>query len=448
MTQKSPTVDTPCSAYRDMLSDLQLVNALMGGTKAMRGAGELHLPREPKESIAAYNNRLSRSVLYNAFSDTVQKLVGKPFSKPTTIRETTPDKIKDWTRDIDRNGSDITTFAKEVFESGIRDGVTHVLVDYPPAPEGRSLADEQNTDTRPYCIHIKASDLISWNSEIINGVHELSQIRIRESVTEPDGKWGERHINRIRVIYPDKYELYEQKKNKWVLTNQGETSLGKIPLVTFYTRKTGFMTGKPPLLDLAYLNVQHWQSSSDQEHILHFIRFPLLHAAGFSPDNHDIEVGPNRMITSDNPNSKLTYVEHSGAAVEAGRQSIQDIEDRMNVTGMQLLIRKPGNPTATAASIDSSASESPLQTFSRLLENAFSEVFKLMAKWEKLEIGDTGGIDVNQDFGISMRDNRDIDALLKSRLAGEISRETFLSEMKRRGVLQENLDIRNELELA
>ncbi|NDC09657.1 MAG: DUF4055 domain-containing protein, partial [Oxalobacteraceae bacterium] len=203
-------------------------------------------------------------------------------------------------------------------------------------------------EARPYAVHVKASNLIAWRSETIKGVEELTQIRILEQATVDDGEWGERQVCRIRVITKTEFQLYEFKDKKWNIIEQGETSLGYIPLVTYYTNKTGFMSAKPPLIDLAYLNVQHWQSSSDQEHILHFIRFPLLHGAGFNNDQKQIEIGPNRMILSEDPNAKLTYVEHTGAAVEAGRQSLKDLEEKMSSLGMQMLAKRSGNMTATA----------------------------------------------------------------------------------------------------
>lgn len=444
---KKSDIDTPSHAYLEMAADLVLVNTLMGGTDAMRAAGEKYLPREPKESREAYKNRLLRSVLFNAFADTVQKLVGKPFSKPVTVKDNTPEKIKDWTADIDRCGSNITSFAREVFKSGLTDGITHVLVDYPHSGEALTLADEQALKNRPYTVNIKASDLIGWRSEVVNGIPELTQIRILEKATVPEGEWGECEKQRIRVIYKDGFELYElSDKKKWGMIEDGETSLGRIPLVTYYTDKSGFMTGKPPLLDLAHLNVQHWQSSSDQEHILHFIRFPLLHGAGFNNDQRQIEIGPNRMIVSEDPQARLTYVEHTGAAVEAGRQSIKDVEDKMASMGMQLLTRRSGDVTATAESLDTAKSHSSLQDMVRRLENSFSEIFKLMGQWSNLNVDDAGGVNINQDFGLSLVAGKDEDTLLKSRMAGELSRTTYLGEMKRRNILSEDLDVNEEIE--
>lgn len=443
---KKPTIDTPSLAYLDMLCDLELVTTLMGGTEAMREAGQKYLPREPKESIAAYRNRLSRSVLYNAFADTVQKLVGKPFSKPVNLLQDTPEQIAEWCKDIDLCGSNITTFCREVFEYGLTDGLVHLLVDHPRNDGAKTLADEQQLKTRPYIVPVRAADLIGWRSELVNGVRTLTQVRFRENSTEADGEWGEKCVQRIRVLYPDRFELYELQKKDWVIVDQGITSLGHIPLVTFYTGKTSYMTAKPPLLDLAHLNVLHWQSSSDQEHILHFIRFPLLHGAGFAQDQKDIEIGPNRMIMSEDPQAKLTFVEHTGAAVDSGRQSIRDLEEKMDAMGGQLLLQRSGDSTATAASLDTAKSHSALQDMVRRMENAMQQAFMLMALWAKLPEDKAGGVNINEDFGLSLISGKDEDTLLKSRLSGELSRESFLTELKRRNVLRNELDIEEEID--
>jgi len=49
--------------------------------------------------------------------------------------------------------------------------------------------------------------------------------------------------------------------------------------------------------------------------------------------------------------------------------------------------------------------------------------------------------DIYNDFGVSIRATADIEALLKMRQAGEIDRETFLREVKRRAVLSESVDV-------
>jgi hypothetical protein len=447
MFKKEASIETPNMEFLNILDNYELVDTLLGGTDVMRAAGEKYLPKEPNETNEAYQNRLNRSVLYNAYADTLKKLIGKPFSKPITLKDDTHEIIKGWCDNLDLCGNNITSFARELFQKGLNKGLVHVLVDYPKNDKEKfTLEDQQKSNIRPYAVIKDASELFAWSFEDDNGVKKLTQIRLLENTTEPDGKWGQKTTKKIRVIYTDKFEVWqEKKKDKWQIVEEGENTLGKIPLITFYTERTGFMVAKPPMLDLAHLNIQHWQSSSDQEHILHFIRFPLLHGAGFSSDAKEMEIGPNRMITSEDPQARLNYVEHSGAAVEAGRQSIKDIEEKMDSMGNQLLIKKPGNTTATATSIDTAKSNSALQGMTRRLENVFEQIFQLMSEWSNLKLDYAGGININQDFGISLVNGKDEDTLLKSRMAGEITSKTYLSELKRRNVLRDDLNIDDEL---
>ncbi|MGR5262341.1 hypothetical protein ACPV5Q_20865, partial [Vibrio astriarenae] len=63
-----------------MAEDWPLIDALMGGTSAMRKAGKLYLPQWPNELDDAYKNRVATATLFPAFSRTVEVLTGKPFA--------------------------------------------------------------------------------------------------------------------------------------------------------------------------------------------------------------------------------------------------------------------------------------------------------------------------------------------------------------------------------
>ena len=56
----------------------------------------------------------------------------------------------------------------------------------------------------------------------------------------------------------------------------GNFSLGEIPLVTIYSGKTENLVSKPPLLDIAYLNLAHFQRQADLIHSLHVASQPML----------------------------------------------------------------------------------------------------------------------------------------------------------------------------
>lgn len=434
--------------YDAMYERWRLPLALMGGTYAMRGEGRLYLPQEPGESDPAYTNRLNRTFLFNGFKRAVSTLVGKPFSKAVKLSEDTNEQINEWADNIDNAGRSLTTFSADVLENAMECGLSHILVDFPSLDPEFTLADARAVGARPYFVHVKAQDVIGWRSEMIAGVETLSQVRIKEVRSVEDGEFGETDETYIRVIYPDRSQVW-QSDDDGNYAQVGEdvpNTLGFIPLITIYTGREGFMVATSPIDDLAWLNLAHWQSSSDQRHVLHVARVPILFGKMLdrAEDGGQVVVGPNKLIEADDPAADLKYVEHGGNAITAGENDLQALEDRMSVMGFDLLVQAPGGQTATEKAIDTAQADSALQAIVRNMENSLNKALEIMGQW--VGITETGKVDINQDFGLSHNDGVSIDALLKARLAGELSRETFLFEIKRRGVLSDSLDIEDEQE--
>lgn len=430
-------VASPNAAWHAMAPDWELIGDLLGGTRSMRAAGERWLPREPKESLEAYRIRLSRTVLFNGLGRAVQTLSGKPFAKPATLADDADPRLRALCRDLDLGGRDLTTFARDVLRAALTDGVTHLLVDYPEAADRReTLHDERVRGARPYFVHVPARDLIGWR---VDGRGALERVRIRETVLERDGTWGEAAVPQIRVLEPGGWAVWRKPRSPedapWRRVAGGETSLTRIPLVSIYAGRTGFLTARPPLIDLAWLNLAHWQSSSDQRHILHVARVPILFARNLKIGEDGVEIGPNRLILGDGDGADLRYVEHSGAAIAAGRQDLADLEDRMAVMGLDLLVGRSGGVTATERAIDAARSDSALSGLVREVEDGMTRAFGLAAEWMDLDPAAVGRVTLDPDIGVDPQEAQEIDLLLKARMAGEIDRATFLAEIRRRGIL-------------
>lgn len=458
----SNPVATPTPEYVAMSKNWHLTASLRGGTPAMREAGRLYLPQEPAESDAAFKNRLARAVLTNFYKKTADKLVGKPLKKAIIAGEDIPaDVLAHWD-DIDNQGTNMDVFARNVLEAAVDDGVTHVLVDLndPPQPgqmpDGRlTLAQQQELNIRPFARHVRAKDLIGWKSEMRNGSRVLTQIRVLETAKKDVDAFNQAAVERIRVIEPNLVTVYEKtttedgKKEDWIVVETKATTMPVIPLITFYTNRTGFMCGEPWLLDIAHLNVRHWQSDSDQQNILHIARVPILFAQGFGDDDTQvkIEIGSNTFIRGPK-GADLKYVEHSGKGVESGAKELKDLEERIQLLGLEMLVKRPsGNTTATARALDQAEADSALGLVSKELENALESVLDFFALW--LGLGDDvgGAVTVFKDFSIGAGDASDIAHLLKARAQGDLSRQTFFKELKRRGLLSDDFDAETEIDL-
>jgi hypothetical protein len=302
---------------------------------------------------------------------------------------------------------------------------------------------------RPYLVMIEASRMIGWRSTMQGGKQSLTQLRFFENAQMEDGDFGEKTVQRVRVFYPKEWALWEKQKDgqgreAWVPIQNGPLTLGEIPLVTFYANRTGFMTASPPLLDLAMKNVEHWQSSSDQRNILTVARFPILAGAGVEIDPgqaNESPLGPNTILTTKDPQGKWYYVEHAGAAIAAGEKDLQRLTEEMALLGLQMLNKRPGNPTATASAIDSAEDHSDLQVVALMLQDAIERMLDYMGRWVGLGDDASGSVLVNQDYGLLQNTQADdAKAVLELKKDGDISRQALLQAPSVRTLLGEDFD--------
>lgn len=441
----------PSHAFKVDSARWPLVRALMGGTAAMRVAGELYLPREPAETVDAYEVRRKRSTLFNGYAKTVRDMAGKVFARPIALGPDVPPALVGYAENIDLTGRRLDVFARALFEDAEQAGISFVLVDMPPAVPGATRADDLVAGRRPYFVHVPAERLIGFRSQIVDGVEVLTQARILEDYTVENGPYNEDVGQQVRILRPGSFEIWRQAvgndgKSAWFKFSEGPVSVSRIPLVPVYLKRTGFFRGSPTYQDLADLNVAHWQSASDQRTILHVARVPILFAAGFPDEGPALKVGASTLTTASDPAARLEFVEHSGAAIAAGREDLKDLEFQMQVFGLELQIPKPGNATATGAAIDQAAMNSDLAMMAGALEDALEGAFGFMAEFDGLGRDAGGSLTVNKDFGISLRAAEDVRSLLEMRKLGEISQETFIDEIKRRGVLSDGVEAADERE--
>ncbi|MDI9222137.1 DUF4055 domain-containing protein [Pantoea sp. EA-12] len=421
-----------------------MISALLGGTAAMRKAGKTYLPRWPNEEDAFYQNRLSTATLFPAFSRTVEVLSGKPFSRPVTWDETVvPARIREMFTNIDLQGTNLHSFLADICEEAMAYGLCGILVEHPPADKPLSLAEERQRGLRPYFVKVTANSLLDYESERVNGHETFTMLRFVETVSErdPENEFVVKDIQQVRVLNPGRWRIYREKPNatngalEWQLHEQGTTSLKKITFVPVYGDKRGFMNGRPPLAELAWLNVEHWQSRSDQQTILHVARVPVLF--GKKLGDAPISVGAASAIMSEEDDADLRYVEHTGKAIEAGRTDILDLEEKMRQIGAELLVIKPGHRTVVQTLADNEAGTSALQRMVCDLTDAARLALQYLAEWmgEK----DGGHVTIFSDFGATTLAEASADFLIGMHKERALSDETLFNEIQRRGLINSEL---------
>ncbi len=453
MAQPKLRVDIPITAHINMASHWRLIRALNGGTPTMRADGEEWLPKEEGESRKQYNVRLERTFLYNGYHDSVRRIVSRPFAKPVTVqnRESLHEQLFHIQDDVDKTGQDLTQFGRDLMTSGIDVGLVHAVVDYPKVAKDASLAEQREFAIRPTFIMVEAWQLLGWTVTYptAGGAPVLTSIRFIENRTVPVDEYTDTEITCIRVITQTGWSLFRKdSKGDWFEFDSGEHTFGAVPLVTCYINRTGFMTAVPPMEDLAWMNLRHWQSSSDQNNILRIARVPMLLATGFTAKEAEggIVASAQRVVRSKNKEAKLTWVEHSGKAIEAGEQDLRHLEERMETLGSQPLVSRSAAQTATAKAIDETKNQSDVEAWIRSVENCLVQCYEYAAKWVDSELSEDFNINIFSDFVIGTKVADDIKALQADRDKGNITHKTYLEEAKRRNLYSETLNIEAEIE--
>lgn len=459
--------------YKNYVSEiLDLPKTLMGGTRAMREAGETYLPTEDEETSAQYIKRKGRSILLNVYKRTVQKLTGEVFSQPITIDDGTSKEFKnEWSENIDMAGSDLNRFSFSVFIHTLADGCGGILVEYPNVkkeirngkvyyleedpkvvekPEWRPFtqAVEKEKKWRPYWVHVLAENILGARFQIIDGITKMTMLRIKEEADEEVGRWGVGKKKQIRVLTIGHWELWEKRpiddignRDTWMLVDEGNTNLNFIPYVVIkFGEEINQLLADPPLEDLAWLNLMHWQSSSDQRNILHYARVFILFGKMINMgEDGKLITGANKMILSNNESADMKVVEHSGKALEAGRQDLKDLEMQMAMFGLTYLMPKTGSVTATEKAIDNAENNSALKNFALIFEDALNVAVDYSHRMIGLKEGEGGKVKVNTEFRSFLRDY-EAGILIEAEKERILPKRIVVEELRNRGIISTEID--------
>ena len=440
-------IDSPFTKTRavlDMMKGWEVMKAVSEGTEYLRENSEAFLPLEPREDYTAYMARVNRAV----FSPFTQRLIraatGLVLRKPIVL---TGDPY--WTEmfkmDVDGCKSDLDEYARRVLMCSLTYGQSHILVDY-PAPSGAlSLAEEREQNRRPYWIEVDPNNLFGYRLDRESNYGNLVQVRIGDKAVLPDGDFGEKVFDQVRVIEPGKYRVFRKKDQvdamydvddnsyagefetgttgeEFKLAESGSFSLGEIPLVTIYSGKTDNLTSKPPLLDIAYLNLAHFQRQADLIHSLHVASQPMLVMEGYDDQTKDLAISVNYAMATQ-PGNKVYYVEPASSAFEAQSSEIKELQMQMATLGISTLSQqKFVAESADARRLDRVDTNSMLAMVSMELEQKLQKAFNLSAEYVGIEPPE---VKISRDFDIERLIGQDITALTSLFDQQVIDREEF-----------------------
>jgi len=375
-----------------------------------------------------------RSTLPPFFSRLERLLAGMLTRKPIRLQDVS-DTVTEQLFDVDLLGNNLDVFLYEAARKMIRYGHVGVLVDAPAA----------GNNGRPYWSIYSPPDVLGWRSEIIEGQQKLVQLRLYEKVVQPDGDYGEKMVEQVRVLTPGAFEIHQKdKKGDYRVVEEGTTSLDEIPFSVAYSNRTGILESRPPLADIAELNLKAYQVQSDLDNQLHISAVPMLAVYGFPQSAEEISAGPGEAMALP-LDAKAEYIEPQGRSFDAQFRRLDQIANQINELGLAAILgQKLSAETAASKRIDRSQGDSTMQVVAQQMQDLIDNCLQYHADY--LQIPEAGSSFVNRDFMAARLEPDEIQALLQLYTAGTITQSTLLEQLEAGEILGDDFDVEEEIE--
>lgn len=456
------------------------------GTDALAARPRYYLPKHKKEQPDDYKYRVAHAVPFNGFRAAIQGFVGLAFAKPPTLGGDVPREIRAHAENIDGRGRHLNVFAKDITEDGATVGSVGVLLDYPTRPENATAQDELNGYLRPYWIHVRAEDVLSWDHTMIGAREMLTQLVLQETATVKVGRFGRKTVTRYRVYTQDVanlgitapvlFSVLEARKSK---TSSGETdyieiasgvvktkrgNISKIPFEgALLGTPTSSMTARPWLKDLLDLMLAHYRVASDRGWLMHQSCVPIPVRKGYkAPVDRDGNPRPAAIAaanvlmdlpadTKEHSDIGFKFVEVAGTAFEPTAKELERMKQEMGTLGLQFLAPSSrAAETADARRIDSRIEHASLSSMMSVIDDLIERCLILHAEFMGLEIvrsgeKDGGSFSTNRDFERTALSAEMIKVYMELNLNGQLSMETLLEILERGRALPDGFDRAKEI---
>ena len=410
-----------------------LIEDLLGGTYQMRSKHRKYLMQEPRELDESYDNRLARSVCPPYFLRLERMLAGMLTRKPVRLNET-GDAIREQLFDVDLQGNDLNVWTYETARKMIRYGHVGVLVDAP----------KTGNASRPYWVTYTPRDILGWRTEMIDGEMQFTQLRLQEKVSEPDGLYGEKIVEQVRLLTPGNFEIHRKAKTgKFVKVDEGTMPVDKIPFSVAYSNRVNLLDSRPPMADIAELNLKAYQIQSDLDNQLHISAVPMLAFYGFPQNAEEVSAGPGEAIAFP-ADGRAEYIEPEGKSYDAQFRRLDRLESQINELGLAAVLgQKLSAETAEAKRIDRSQGDSTMMVVAQQMQDMIDNCLVFHGRYINAEAGSSF---VNRDFLSQRLEPQEIQALLTLNTSGSISQKTLLDQLTEGEVLGDEFDVEEEIE--
>ena len=435
--------NTTHEEYDEHYPEWEVMEDVLEGEDKVHKEGQTYLPKLTGQTIDEYNAYVMRAPFYNATARTVDGLVGMIFRKAPTI--SAPAGMQNIVDDMTLDNTGLDELAEQITRELVGIGRMGILVEYPKVEQTpATLAEFAQQNLRPYVTKYEAEQIINWRMERINNVMQPVMIALKEEILEYVNEFESEEIEQIRVLLLREgvymQEVYREIKNQrgdkeWVVvetivpTMRGQT-INAIPFICMNARGVYMSPDKPPMYDLATLNLSHYRTTADLEHGAHFTGLPTAVVSGYTKENENdvFRIGSSSAWIFPDPSANAKYLEFTGQGLDTLRNIKKDKEDNLAILGARMLApEKKQSEAADTVRMRHAGDGAILSAITNAVSQGLNKALQIIADWEGTE---PATISLNEDYLDSPLNAQDLQALVQAWQQGAISDQTLFYNLK------------------
>jgi len=418
--------------YSKNLTKWQLMRDALAGEVAK----EKYVPKLSDQEAEEYGAYVGRAEFYNATARTQVALTGLLFAKPPKVE--LPEALKSIGENISLDDDTLEALAKNIANECLSVGRCGVLVDLPSVEKAEySKLEAERLNLRAYATLYKAENIINWKTTKINGSNVTSLVVLAETYAEPtQDEFVDKIKTRYRVL--DLHEGYyrqrvfsETKAGNFEVVSEiypsaNERKLEYLPFTFFNVNDLKTAVEKPPLLDLAKVNISHFRSEVDLEHGTHFTALPTPYVTGYQGESSEkLKIGSTAVWVINDPSAKVGFLEFSGAGLSTLENRIAAKEKRMSILGARLLLDEKKTAEATETlQMRKSGENAVLTNVASTISEGIVSFLKDIAFFENIA-GENLIYEINTDYNLTMIQPQLLAQIIAGIQSGDIPNEVL-----------------------